>query len=196
MTRFASAREAKEFLVARIAEEAQREGSPLSEVERKMLYFTETAWTLPDIMEVNDQFDREYDAAEYEKKIADLIRNARKRARKEGRPEFDAWSEAIRILRKEDHYLLVMDRQAGVRPPGDLLKLLATALAIIGGFLVLAYLADRVGIDLGRGSALWFFAWAILACAALIYLLLHMFLGRERAQGLLDKVFGFFLGTK
>ena len=72
MTRFASAREAKEFLVARIAEEAQREGVPLSEVERKMLYFTETAWTLPDIMEVNDQFDREYDAAEYEKKIADL----------------------------------------------------------------------------------------------------------------------------
>jgi len=113
MTRFASAREAKEFLVARIAEEAQREGSPLSEVERKMLYFTETAWTLPDIMEVNDQFDREYDAAEYEKKIADLIRNARKRARKEGRPEFDAWSGAIRILSKEDHYLLVMLDEAG-----------------------------------------------------------------------------------
>ena len=55
MTRFASAREAKEFLVAKIAEEAQREGVPLSEVERKMLYFTETAWTLPDIMEVNEQ---------------------------------------------------------------------------------------------------------------------------------------------
>jgi len=196
MTRFGSAREAKEFLVARIAEEAQREGVPLSEVERKMLYFTETAWTLPDIMEVNDQFDREYDQEEYEKKIAGLIRNSRKRARIEDKQEFDDWSEAIRILRKEDHYLLVMDGQAGIRPPGDLLKLLATALAIIGGFLVLAYLADRFGIDLGRGSALWFLAWAILACAALIYLLLHMFLGRERAQGLLDKVFGFFLGTK
>jgi len=49
MTRFTSAREAKEFLVAKIAEEAQREGVPLSEVERKMLCFSETGWTLPDI---------------------------------------------------------------------------------------------------------------------------------------------------
>ena len=108
MIRFADVREAKEFLVARIAEEAQREGVPLSEVERKMLYFTETAWTLPDIMEVNDQFDREYNGAEYEKKIVGLIRNARKRARMEDTQEFEAWAEAIRILSKEDHYLLVM----------------------------------------------------------------------------------------
>src|ERR1041385_7920039 len=161
-----------------------------------MLYFSETAWTLPDILEVNAKFDHQCNQEEYEKKIGGLIRNSRKRAHKDDKQEFDAWSEAIRMLSKEDHYLLVMDGQAGIRPTGDLLKLLATALAIIGGFLVLAYLADRVGIDLGRGSVLWFFAWAILACAALIYLLLHMFLGRERAQGLLDKVLGFFLGTK
>ena len=113
MTRFASAREAKEFLVARIAEEAQREGIPLSDVERKMLYFTETGWTLPDIVEVNEQFDREYSVAEYEKKIAGLIRNARQRDRKGDPQEFSAWSEAIRILSKEDHYLLVMLDEAG-----------------------------------------------------------------------------------
>jgi hypothetical protein len=47
--RFASAREAKQFLVAQIADEAQREGVSLSEIERKMLYFSETDWTLPDI---------------------------------------------------------------------------------------------------------------------------------------------------
>jgi hypothetical protein len=58
--RFATARDAKEFLVSRIITESQREGVPLSEVERKMLYFSETAWTLPDIGEVNDAFDREY----------------------------------------------------------------------------------------------------------------------------------------
>jgi hypothetical protein len=55
-SRFGSAREAKEFLVSKIIEQAQREGVPVSEVERKMLYFTETAWTLPDMMEVNDAF--------------------------------------------------------------------------------------------------------------------------------------------
>jgi len=51
------AREAKEFLISRIVAEAQRENAPLSETERKMLYFTESGWTLPDIMQVNEQFN-------------------------------------------------------------------------------------------------------------------------------------------
>ena len=64
MKRFADAREAKEYLISGIVAEAQRENVPLSEVERKMLYFSETGWTLPDIMDVNDAFDREYDQAQ------------------------------------------------------------------------------------------------------------------------------------
>lgn len=68
MNHFPSAREAKEFLVSRIVEEARRENVPLSEIERKMLYFSETFWTLPHIMDVNDQFQREYDDREYERK--------------------------------------------------------------------------------------------------------------------------------
>jgi hypothetical protein len=51
---FSSGREAKEYLIAQIVLEAERDGMPLSETERKMLYFTETAWTLPDIWEVNE----------------------------------------------------------------------------------------------------------------------------------------------
>jgi len=58
---FATSRDAKEFLISRIISESEREDVPLSEIERKMLYFTETAWTLPDIMEVNEVFDRDYD---------------------------------------------------------------------------------------------------------------------------------------
>jgi len=42
MNPFQSAREAKEFLISRIVEEAQRENIVLSESERKMLYFSET----------------------------------------------------------------------------------------------------------------------------------------------------------
>jgi hypothetical protein len=45
---FTAARHAKEFLVSRIVTEAQREGVALSEIEREMLYFSETSWTLPD----------------------------------------------------------------------------------------------------------------------------------------------------
>jgi hypothetical protein len=114
MHRFSNAREAKEFLISRIVAEAQRENVSLSEIERKMLYFSETAWTLPDIMEVNDEFDREYDQAEYEKKISRLIRNETKRLRKENPEDFASWASAARKLKKEDHYISVMIDHAGV----------------------------------------------------------------------------------
>ena len=60
MQTFATARDAKEFLIGKILTEAQRESVSVSEVERKMFYFSET-WTLLDIADVNDIFDRDYD---------------------------------------------------------------------------------------------------------------------------------------
>lgn len=42
MMAFHNAREAKEFLISKIVAEAQLEGIPLSEIERKMLYFSES----------------------------------------------------------------------------------------------------------------------------------------------------------
>jgi len=115
---FSSAREAKEFLISRIIDEAQRESIPLSEIERKMLYFSETGWTLPDIMRVNDEFDRCYDQTKYEKKIAHLIRNETKRLRKQNPDDFASWVSAARKLKKEDHYISVMVDAAGV-PTGS-----------------------------------------------------------------------------
>jgi len=53
MDRFPNDREALDFIASRIADEAQRDSVALSEVERKMLYFSETAWTLPDILDIN-----------------------------------------------------------------------------------------------------------------------------------------------
>jgi hypothetical protein len=105
---FPSAREAKEFLVSKIVTESQREGVPLSEVERKMLYFSETAWTLQDMAAVNEAFDREYNQAENEQKIGKLIRNMGTSDRAHNREEFEDWNEAPRTLRQEDHYLLVL----------------------------------------------------------------------------------------
>jgi hypothetical protein len=49
---------AKNFLIERIVVEAQSEGVKLSEIERKMLYFTESAEVLPDMAEVSSEFDR------------------------------------------------------------------------------------------------------------------------------------------
>jgi hypothetical protein len=101
---FATARDAKEFLVNRITTEAQREGVPLSETEREMLYFSETAWTLPDIADVNEAFDRDYDQARFEEKIGTLVRNSCAESRKNieltsthGRRQFARFSERTTI---------------------------------------------------------------------------------------------------
>jgi hypothetical protein len=104
-----------------------------------MLYFSETAWTLPEIAEVNDAFDRDYSQKEYEQKIAGLIRKIQASSRTRNKDELDTWTEAVRILRREDHYLLVMLDAAGApsRPRGDVLKLWLTALAIVCAFLAI-----------------------------------------------------------
>ena len=106
MKAFHSGREAKEFLISKIVAEAQHENAPLSEIERKMLYFTESGWTLPDIMKVSEDFDREYDQDKYEQKIARLITKADKRIRKgsatittDGGPQSAFFNEKITTLR-------------------------------------------------------------------------------------------------
>jgi len=47
------AQAAKEYLIAQIVEQARLENIPLSEIEIKMLHFTESVETLPDIWEVS-----------------------------------------------------------------------------------------------------------------------------------------------
>jgi hypothetical protein len=135
--RFRGAREAKEFLATQIADQAQRDHQPLSEIERKMLYFSETDWTLPEMSKVSEEFDRDYDQDEYEGKVTALIRSAYKRAVSESRDGYDDdWWSAIRLLTKQDHYILVMIRSAGLRPRYDQLKLLVVGVgiaALVGG---------------------------------------------------------------
>jgi len=130
MTAVGDAREAKEFLISKIVAEAQREKAPLSEIERKMLYFTESGWTLPDIMQVSEQFDREYDQDEYEKKIARIVGKAYKRILHDSPDDYDTWLAAVRLLQREDHYVSVLISLAALRPRLDQLKLLAAGLAI------------------------------------------------------------------
>ena len=145
MQRFAAAREAKEFLIGTIAKQAQRTGIPLSDIERKILYFSETDRTLPDIAEVNEAFERDHDRQQYEKKIVNIVRQFRAR-RDISTDDSDLWRAGVDKLREGDHYLLVMLKDAGAvgRPRGDLLKLLASGLAICAVLLAIAwFLAGR-----------------------------------------------------
>jgi hypothetical protein len=103
---------AKQFFISRVIEEAGIEQVSLSEVEKKMLYFTEVHPSLPDIYEVNAEFERDYDSDEYEAKIAGLLKSARDRDRQSTPSREREWKDAIDALKHEDHYILVMVGQA------------------------------------------------------------------------------------
>jgi hypothetical protein len=187
MRAFHTGREAKEYLVSKVVEEAQRENVPLSEVERKMLYFTESGWTLPEIMQVSEDFDREYDQDKYEQKIAKLIAKADRRMRKGSRDDYDGWWAAIRFLQREDHYISVMIRLAGLRPRGDQLRLFATALGIVGCIFIWTFISIKYDIPAPSRGNLAIFIWAVLACLFLAFMLLRFIVGKTRTDDLTSK---------
>jgi hypothetical protein len=133
-------RDAKIFLACRIADEAEREGLPLTEIERKMLYDAEDGWTLDDIHQVRALFAEECDRGHYEKRMIRLIRRlrARLRAAREG-DEYEGWKKAVRELRGEDHYLSQLIARAG--PQGEVVRLIVTAIVVIGVMLIAIFLA-------------------------------------------------------
>ena len=166
---FKTEREAKEYLVARIVAEAKELGIELSEVERKMLYFTETGWTLPGIMDVNAEFERDYDNDEYEAKIAGIVRSIEGKNSQTGGDAQSLWDDALVKLSEGDHYLLVLiglgraatsgrfsnwlpslDFYEGrkPRPAGDYFRLIVMTVALLlifFGFVVLkSWISDRL----------------------------------------------------
>ncbi|MGA2167504.1 MAG: hypothetical protein ABSG62_04790 [Terracidiphilus sp.] len=168
MRGFRTIREAKEYLAGKIAEEAEREGTPLTEVERKMLYFTETGWTLPDMKEVSAEFDRDYDQDEYERKIAGLVRGIEAQDGAESEQGQGTWGRAVEKLSEGDHYLLVLIDAAsssgsgassrwgwlkpfvptpsrpGQQEPGDIGRLIVAAFAVIFGVFLVHFLLGRI----------------------------------------------------
>jgi hypothetical protein len=188
MKAFHSGREAKEFLISKIVEEAQQEKVTLSEVERKMLYFTESGWTLPDILKFSEDFDREYDQAEYERKIAKIVGKADKRIHKSSGDDYDRWWAAIRVLQGGDHYISGMIRLAGLRPRGDQLRLFVTGLAIATCLLVWTFLGIKFNIPVPSRGNLEVFAWALLCVIFVIYTLLRFILRRNRRDELTSKM--------
>jgi hypothetical protein len=188
MKAFHSGREAKEFLISELVAEAQRDNIPLSEVERKMMYFTESGWTLPDMMKVSEDFDREYKQAKYEQKIVKLVTKADERIRKSSRDDYDRWWAAIHFLQREDHYISVMIRLAGLQPRGDQLRLFATGLGIVTFILMWTFLGTKYNIPIPSRGNRGVFAWAVLCLLFVCYTLLRFILGRNRTDEFTSKV--------
>ena len=109
---------AKQFLLLKVTNQAQRDRVPLDETEKKMFFFSESPATSADVVEA---FDNNYDATTYEKKVAGLLRKAyaRDKRTKEGKGE---WKDALSALKMEDFYGLVMVDQAGIARSKEALR--------------------------------------------------------------------------
>jgi hypothetical protein len=139
-------REAKDFLVTQTAEQAALEGVPLSELEKRMMYFTESPDAVEDPVKLNEEFEAQYDSDEYESKIARLLHHAHARAKKESSETRARWDDAIKSLRRGDHYLLVMWDliPPGERPRGDSVKLFLAGLGIAALIFVVVFVAGKL----------------------------------------------------
>ncbi|UWZ85662.1 hypothetical protein [Occallatibacter riparius] len=102
---------AKQFLVDRIAAEAEREGAPLNEIEKAMLAFSEVGASEKELDQART-FERDFDDKEYESRIARLARSVYDRDVAAGRKA--EWDQALDELASEDFYLMVMLEQAGI----------------------------------------------------------------------------------
>jgi hypothetical protein len=145
-------REAKDFLVQEIATEAQAEGIPLSNLERRILYFTESDDAIEDPATLNEQFTAQYGAAEYERKISRLVARAYRRLKRESPAKLSLWNDALRVLRKSDHYILVFCKQPNPSKPWGSWKFpILGALAVLGLYLLLFFFFGSRG-NLRRGE--------------------------------------------
>jgi hypothetical protein len=146
-------KQAKDFLVEQATKQAALENLPLSEIEKKMMYFTESdPASCANPLELNDQFEAQYDTAEYEAKTSRLLQQSYDRLKAEDPESKRVWDQSVRELRKGDHYVLVLlDLEpASEYPTRDSLKLVGTGLLIALGFGIAAFVAVKYNIDVER----------------------------------------------
>src|ERR1700730_5166805 len=144
-------KQAKDFLVQQTTEQATRENIPLSDLEKRMMYFTESdATSCDNPVELNDEFEAQYDTPEYEAKISRLLHHAYNRLKVEDPERKRNWDQAIRTLRKGDNYFLVLWdlKLPSEHPTRDFFKLLGVGLLVAVGIAIATILAVEYKIDL------------------------------------------------
>ena len=135
--------EAKDFLVKQAVEQARLEGVPLSDLERRMMYFTEGPEAIEDPVSLNEEFEKQYDTIEYEAKLTKLLANAHRRLKTESPASVTEWNKAIETLQEGDHYLLALSESGSLgRIP------LRNLLTFTGRLAVLIFMASLVWIGL------------------------------------------------
>jgi hypothetical protein len=101
-------REATDFLVNQAAEQAAIDGVSLSDIEKRMMYFTEWDDSGGNPIALNEEVEAQYNTEQYEPKIAELLRSAHARLKNGNPSSARTWDEAVAVPSKGDHYLLVL----------------------------------------------------------------------------------------
>jgi hypothetical protein len=158
--------QARQFLVDRVVDEAKREGVALTDVEIRMLEFSEASAS-PEDKEAAAVFERDYNDEQYENKITLMLRTVYERDIESGlKPD---WDESLDELALEDMYLFVMLEKAGIvkttsslsLPDWRLLRGLVPALLFIAAGIIVAFtpfgtrLLPNLYLRLGLLVVLW-----------------------------------------
>ncbi len=101
----------KQFVIDRVLDQARVDGVQLTDIEIRMLGFTEATASKRDL-EAAQAFERDFDDREYEKKISRLIRRAHERDKQNG--NLEPWNHALAQIAGRDLYLHVMLEGAGI----------------------------------------------------------------------------------
>jgi len=108
LQRCMNTKQAKDFMADQAAQQAAMGRTPLSDLEKRMMYFTENdPASCDDPISLNDEFEENYDTAEYEAKMFRLLSHAYKRLKDENVGGLVQWGKAISTLEQGDHYILV-----------------------------------------------------------------------------------------
>ncbi len=183
-------KQAKDFLVAQAAEQAAIENLPLTDLEKRMMYFTESdPASCPDPVTLNDEFEAQFETPEYDAKMFNLLEHARGRLRKEDPARSRYWDEAVGELEKGDHYILVLLGLSGAlvgaeRPKHDFLKLILTAVLVAAGFVLASFMAEKFKLEsryvFGVLVALFILVWMV--SSRPLRLLLSGYLARRKQR--------------
>ncbi|MGA2900633.1 MAG: hypothetical protein ABSF40_10440 [Candidatus Acidiferrales bacterium] len=159
-------KEAKDFLADQAAQQAALDHTPISDLEKRMMYFTESdPASCGDPFRLHDEFEEKYDTAEYEAKMSRLLHRAYKRLKAENPGGKLQWDEAMSTLEKGDHYVLLLSGQqslVGARKDGPGSKVITYGGTFVVGCLLLAKLAQDPRIP----------TWVFESCGVLLLVLL------------------------
>ncbi len=142
--------EAKDFLVQQTAEQAAIENIPLSDLEKRMMYYAEGEDATEGDRKLNDEFDSKYTTAEYEPKIRSLLHHAHDRLRNEDPEAAKKWRESLALMEQGSHYLSILWGLNSLkdgpqeRTPYDLLKLLGAAILVATAALTFGFVWKRI----------------------------------------------------